>query len=229
MRKVRQGDASIAVAYLRVSTDEQNNGIAAQRAAIDAFRDRHGLTVSAYVVDIGVSGGAELGIRPGWYEAMRAITTHGAGILLVHKRDRIARDVALAVDATRAVTSRGARLQSADGLANGTDPADAMLRTLLDAFAAQERAIIGSRTTAALAAKRARGEAISPPRYGWKRDGALEIPCEREQAAVKAAREARKQGVPFRRLGTLLAAMGHVGRTGRPFCLSALHEMTRGP
>jgi len=103
-----------------------------------------------------------------------------------------------------------------------------MLRTLLDAFAAQERALIGSRTTAALAAKRARGEAISPCRYGYKRSGELEIPCNHELAAVKAAREARIQGVSFRKLGAYLAALGHLGRTGRPFCLSALHEMTRG-
>jgi DNA invertase Pin-like site-specific DNA recombinase len=164
--------------------------------------------------------------RPGWCEALAAMVTHGAGILLVQKRDRIARDVALAVDATRAVTLRGGRVQSADGLANGTDPSDAMMRTLLDAFAAQERAIIGARTKAALAAKRSRGEAISPPRYGWKRAGDLEIPCDREQATIAAVREARNQGVSFRKLGAWLAERGHVGRSGKPLSLASLHALT---
>lgn len=47
----RTGDAKAAVGYLRVSTDEQNLGPEAQRAAILAWALRNGVTVVAWCSD----------------------------------------------------------------------------------------------------------------------------------------------------------------------------------
>jgi hypothetical protein len=78
-----------AVAYLRVSTEDQQLGPEAQRAAIEAWAAREGVQVVAWHLDQGVSGGADVEDRPGLVAALRV---ERAGILLVAKRDRLARE-----------------------------------------------------------------------------------------------------------------------------------------
>jgi len=57
-------DSHTAVAYLRVSTDRQELGPEAQRAAIEAWATREGVTVAAWHVEAGVSGAAPIADRP---------------------------------------------------------------------------------------------------------------------------------------------------------------------
>jgi site-specific DNA recombinase len=164
----RPGNARLAVAYIRVSTDEQRLGPEAQRAAIEAWAAREGIQVAAWRIDQGVSGGSDLGDRPGLVAALGELRALGAGLLVVAKRDRLARDVYVASTIERAVAQGGARVTSADGTANGDTPADAFMRTVIDGAAAYERALIRARTKAALAAKRARGERSGEVPYGMR-------------------------------------------------------------
>jgi Resolvase, N terminal domain len=62
-------DPKIAVAYVRVSTEDQNLGPEAQRASIEAWAGRHGVTVAAWFTDKGVSGGKAVEDRPALLEA----------------------------------------------------------------------------------------------------------------------------------------------------------------
>src|SRR5215831_17616573 len=93
----RRGNSSLAVAYSRVSTEDQNLGPEAQRAAIEAWAARHGVAVVSWHHDHGVSGATPAAERPALLEALAAVRAHGAGVLVALKRDRIARDVAVAV------------------------------------------------------------------------------------------------------------------------------------
>ncbi len=88
-------------------------------------------------------------------------------MLVIAKRDRLARDVAVRDDERAAKVRREG--PGADGTANGDSPADAFMRTMLDGAAAYERALIRARTKAALAAKRARGERAGAVPYGSAR------------------------------------------------------------
>ena len=149
-----------AVAYLRVSTDEQAEsraGLEAQLHAIRRHCERHGLTLSGTYSDEGVSGAAQLDKRPGLLDAVNAVT-RGA-VLLVSKRDRLARDVVACAVVERMVAKRGGRVVSVAG--EGTDSDDAtsiLMRRIVDAFSEHERLVIAARTRAALQAKRRRGE-----------------------------------------------------------------------
>lgn len=60
----RTGNPKIAIGYLRVSTDEQRLGPEAQRASIEAWAAREGLSVVAWHVDGGVSGATNIEERP---------------------------------------------------------------------------------------------------------------------------------------------------------------------
>jgi DNA invertase Pin-like site-specific DNA recombinase len=89
-RRKRDADPSLAVGYVRVSTDEQALGPEAQREALEGWCERHGARLCATFEDIGVSGGTPLEKRTGLNVALDALAEHGAGVFLVAKRDRLA-------------------------------------------------------------------------------------------------------------------------------------------
>jgi DNA invertase Pin-like site-specific DNA recombinase len=214
-------DPSRAVAYLRVSTEEQRLGPEAQRAAIEAWATREKITIVAWHTDAGVSGGSELDDRPGLGAALETLRAEHAGVLVVAKRDRLARDVAVAAAIERAAAKLGARVVSADGVGNGDSPADAFLRTILDGAAAYERALIRQRTKAALAAKRARGERSGEVPFGFSATeaGRLE-PHPGEQEVCVRVRELRAAGLSLRKIVAALAAEGRISRAGKPLTLT---------
>src|ERR1700678_4160173 len=118
-KRTRPGSPCLAIAYLRVSTEEQRLGPEAQRASIEAWAAREGVQVVAWHVDQGVCSVTPIEGRPALLEAIAALRTHGAGVLVVAKRDRIARDVVIGATVGRAVQAAGAALVSAMGEGNG--------------------------------------------------------------------------------------------------------------
>lgn len=218
MSKRARTNDRIAVAYLRVSTDEQRLGPAAQRAAIEAWAAREGVQIASWHVDAGVSGATAIEDRPALCAALAALREHGAATLIVAKRDRIARDVVIAAMVERAAAASGARLLSADGTGNGDSPADAFMRTVIDGAAAYERGLIRARTKAALAAKRARGERVGEVPYGFRLadDGVQLVADEAEQAVIATIHELHGVGRSQRAIVAELAARGVVSRVGTP-------------
>lgn len=219
MRKPKAGDLDLVVAYVRVSTDEQKIGPEAQRAAIEAWARHAGARVVAWHEDLGVSGGSELEDRRGLIAAMSSLRTHGAGTLVVAKRDRLARDVAVSVLIERAVKGSGARIVSADGVGNGDGAADAFLRAILDAAAAYERELIRARTRAAMAVKRAKGERSGKIPYGLAlgEDGHHLVADVNEESVIARVKGFRAEGSAITRIAKALDALGIRTRSGRPW------------
>jgi site-specific DNA recombinase len=221
-------DPARAVAYLRVSTDEQHLGPEAQRAAVEGWAKRGGIEVVAWLTDSGVSGAADLSARPGLTMALEAIVSNGAGVLVVARRDRLARDVVIAATIERAAVARGARLVSADGVGNGDTAADQFMRTILDGAAAYERELIRARTRAALQAKKARGERVGTVPFGFAAGPDGRLSCHPHELAVaERAVVLRREGKPFARIAEVLACEGHVTRTGGRFDAAAVFRMCR--
>jgi site-specific DNA recombinase len=224
----RTGDAKAAVGYLRVSTDEQNLGPEAQRAAILAWALRNGVTVVAWCSDHGVSGGAPIEKRAGLLEAIDALAEHKAGLMIVAKRDRLARDVVASAMIERLADRNGARIVSAAG--EGTDaddPSSMLMRRMVDAFAEYERAIIKARTRSALAVKKGRGERVGTVPYGFAlaADGSSLVRHEGEQAVMASVLDARARGLSLRDIVAELAAAGLVSRSGKAFGKTQVERM----
>lgn len=216
----------LAVAYTRVSTDEQHLGVDAQRSQIEAYAARAGIQIASWHADAGVSGGADIGDRPALRAALAELRTAGAGVFLVAKRDRLARDLLLALTIERKeVAAAGARVVSADGSGNGTDLNDSLLRGILDVFAEHERAVIRDRTRRALAEKRARGERLGAVPYGYQRSGSGLVESEAEQGVLRVVRELRAAGLSQRAIVAELAKRGLVSRVGRPFQATQIARM----
>jgi DNA invertase Pin-like site-specific DNA recombinase len=218
-KRTRPGSPCLAIAYLRVSTEEQRLGPEAQRSSIEAWAAREGVQVAAWHVDQGVSGGSDLGNRPALLAAIAALREHGAGLLVVAKRDRLARDVVIAATVERAAAQSGARVVSAAGEGNGDAPADAFMRTVIDGAAAYERGLIRARTKAALAAKSSRGERVGAVPFGFALavDGVRLEADPAEQGVLAVVRELRAAGLSQRAIAGELAARGLVSRTGQAF------------
>ena len=221
-------DPGRGVAYVRVSTDEQHLGVEAQRAAIVAWGNVQKVVVDPFHEDIGLSGAAAIEARPGLLAALHDLRETRAGFLVVARRDRIARDVVVAAMVERAAAKCGALVASADGTGNGSSPADAFMRTVIDGAAAYERALIRARTKAALAAKRDRGERVGGVPFGYRLgdDAVRVVEDEHEQATLRLARTLRSDGFTLRAIRAELTARGVLSRNGRPFGLARVHAMT---
>lgn len=219
-RRKRPGSVAVAVGYLRVSTDRQELGPEAQRTSIEQWARASGVTVAAWFTDT-VSGASELSDRPGLAAALAALREHGAGVLVVARRDRLARDVAVAAAITKAAEQCGARVVSADGSANGEGAADSFLRTILDAAAAYERELIRSRTKAALRAKKEKGERVGCVPFGFAVDAAGKlVPLESEQRTLHLVNELRARGLTLRAIVAELDSQGIRSRSGKPLALT---------
>jgi len=227
-RRTEPLDPTRAVGYVRVSTDEQALGPEAQRDALAAWCDANGATLCACFEDHGVSGTTPLDRRPALNEALDALATERAGVLLVAKRDRLARDVVVGAVIERLVERQGARVLAADGTGNGEGPEHQLMRHLVNAFAEYEALVIAARTRAALAVKKARGERVGSVPYGFRvtDDGILE-PDDDEQEMVAVARRLRERGLSLRAIDRELRARGHLPRNGRAWHVQTLATIVR--
>lgn len=226
-RRATPADPTRVVAYLRVSTDEQHLGPEAQRAAVEAWAARSGVTIVAWHTDAGVSGAAPVDRRPALLAALASLRETGAGVLVVSRRDRLARDVMAAAMVERLAADAGARVVSAagEGTDGGDDPAAALMRRMVDAFAEYERALIAARTKAAMAAKARRGEAVGHPRLGFRVvDGRPEVDPA-EGAVVARAAALRASGLSLRALAEQLTAEGFTTRAGLPHNLRSVSAL----
>ena len=168
-----------AIGYIRCSTDEQADshaGLDAQRHAIEQHCQKNGLTLCNVFPDEGVSGAASLDKRPGLLEAIAAITKDS--VLIVSKRDRLARDPIVSASVERLIAKKKARIVSVAGEGTSDDDASSVLmRRMIDAFAEHERLIGKARTKAALHAKRRRGERAGRIPYGYQLAAATASPA----------------------------------------------------
>jgi DNA invertase Pin-like site-specific DNA recombinase len=227
-RRPRPGNPLLAVATIRVSTDRQDLGPAAQRSAIEAWAVRSGVTVVAWFEDTGISGAAPVAERPGLVAALAALREHGAGVLVAGKRDRIARDPVIAAMVERMAVAAGALVRTADGASDALGAEGVMMKGIVDVFAAYEREVIRVRTRSALAVKKARGERVGGVPYGFSAtvDGHL-VKNGHEQAMIADVRALRADGNTIRQIVAALAATGRRSRKGTPFGIAQVHGMMR--
>jgi site-specific DNA recombinase len=222
-----------AIGYFRVSTDEQSSsglGLEAQSAAILAAATRFGLTVAESFTDAGISGGLPLEQRPALMAAVNALRR--GDVLIVAKRDRLGRDVFNVAMIERLAEKKGARIVSAAG--EGTDddgPTSILMRQIIDAFSQYERALIRTRTKAALHAKRGRGERCGGIPFGFQlaADGRSLMPNATEQATLAVVADCRRRRLSLRAIAAELNRRGYSTRSGSPFRFQYVAALVQSP
>ena len=203
-----------AVGYLRVSTDEQvDSGLSLenQEARIRAYCAAVGLELVALVHDAGVSGGKSLEIRQGGARLLSLLTAGAAWHVVSLKLDRLFRDTVDALGTARTWDDSGIGLHLVDHGGQSINTSSAvgrMFLTMLAGFAEFERGLVRERTSAAMSAKRARGEIISRPTIGFDRDGSRLVPNAGEQALIGRMAGLRAEGQSFGLIAATLNAEG---------------------
>lgn len=197
------------VGYVRVSTDKQateGRSLEVQRETIAAYAANNGLTLVGIFEDAGMSGHSLA--RPGLQCALDEVRTGSASAVVVTALDRLTRS---ARDAAK--------------LLRGELRAEGSLLVIDDAI--DDKAEVSSkRTRDALAHKKANGEFCGGEvPYGYTVDGGELVPCEEEQATIRAAKSLRAKGLSLREVGKELIAMGYVPRRAETYSPTMVKRM----
>ena len=203
------------VAYLRVSTDEQERsglGLEAQESKVRAYCDLYGHELVALVQDS--ASGKNLN-RPGLQEALSMLKSGEADGLIVAKLDRLTRSV---VDMGQLLKSyfsgRSSLVVVVEQVDTGT-AAGRLVVNLLTSVSEWERQAIGERTRDALRAKRARGEKTGGGvPFGFSVvDGKL-VEDRQEQEVMRLVLDLRAEGYSFRQIAAQLNRDGATPKRG---------------
>ncbi|MDX9975437.1 MAG: recombinase family protein [FCB group bacterium] len=163
-----------AIIYTRFSprrNAEDCESCEVQAAQCEQFAARADWEISGTFEDRDASGSDA--DRPGLAAAIAALER--GDILLVYKRDRLARDVLIAELTRRRVAAVGARIVAVSGDIDGdaNDPTVVFVRQIMDAVAELERKQIAARTRDAMHQHQRNGRRMGRyAPYGWSLDAA---------------------------------------------------------
>lgn len=219
------------VIYLRVSTEaqaEEGFGLEAQLHSCKRWAQEKGLEIAGVFRDAGRSGSLDFQDRPGVTAAFEAL---GKGdILLVAKRDRLARSIALMVLAEKLIEGIGARLVSAAGEGTESDDESHMLlRRIADVFAEHERRVIRNRIKAGLAAKRRKNQRLGSVIPFGKRladDGVHLLDDQGELDTLAIIIGMRRNRIPWKEAAEILNSDGILMR-GKPWTTQSIRNRSR--
>jgi DNA invertase Pin-like site-specific DNA recombinase len=191
------------ITYLRVSSAQQGRsglGMEAQREALARFAATEGFEIDREFCEVETGKGADaLDRRPQLKAALAAARKLKCSVG-VAKLDRLSRDVAF----ISGLMARGVPFIVAD---LGAD-ADPFLLHLYAALSEKERALISTRTKAALAAAKARGTVLGGPKLAEARElaqASIKANADRHAANVLPIIQAlRKSGASFRDIADAL-------------------------
>jgi DNA invertase Pin-like site-specific DNA recombinase len=232
-----------AIAYVRVSTDEQaEHGVSleAQEHRIRAYCDLYGVTLVEVIVDAGESG-KDLK-RPGIQRALGRLRAKHADGLIVAKLDRMSRSTR---DWSHLVENYfgekgGFQLWSVNEQVDTRTATGRLILNILASVYQWERETIGERTKDALRHKRGCNEKTGGAiPYGFERgpdkvemtsDGPVVtktlVRCDAEQSVIDEVRQLRAQGRTLQEIATDLNARG-IQRRGGKWDHTVLSRMLR--
>jgi DNA invertase Pin-like site-specific DNA recombinase len=162
-----------AVIYLRVSNKpelakDKSSSLQVQLQSCLQYAKQHYLQPHTIAVEPNTSGASTK--RPRLFDAIQALRKEH--IMIVHRLDRISRDLLLFTTIQKEIHNQGAKLKSTQGEGTIDDtPQSKLIREILTSIANYERAIISQRTAAAMrhkAQKRQRNSSLPP--WGWLYD-----------------------------------------------------------
>mgnify|MGYP003374001624 FL=1 len=222
-----------AVAYVRVSTEEQaNEGVSleAQEAKVRAYCTLRGLELVELVIDAGVSAGKGLSTREGGARVLSLVKGKKVEAVVAMKLDRLFRDASDCLAVTAAWDKAGVALHLVDMGGQAVDTSSAMGRfflTIMAGAAEMERNQVRERTRTAMAHKKHKGELVGAVPYGFTVavDGIALVEVNAEQEVIGEARALRAAGLSLRAVAAELDRKGLRARNGQAFAAEQVRRM----
>jgi len=223
----RAGEPVQAVAYLRTSSatniGADKHSDKRQRDAIAGFAERAGFVIVDEFYDAAVSGADPIDQRPGFTAMLKRIEGNGVRTILVETAHRFARDLMVQEVGYAMLKERGIELIAAESPHSFIEdtPTARLIRQVLGAVAEFDKAMTVAKLRGARDRKRATGVKVEG------RKSHAELRPEVVSEAKRLYRRSPKTGErrSLREISAELAAMGHLGSTGRPFSPSIIKAM----
>jgi DNA invertase Pin-like site-specific DNA recombinase len=160
-RRAKRSGPLRAVAYVRVSTDEQAKSGLSLEAQVGTLRAeaerREWQLVEVLIDEVSAKRGNR---RPAFDQARAMLAADEADVLLATRLDRMSRSVVDFADLMASAQDEGWQVVALDLGLDTSTTTGRMVAHILAAVAEAEREVIGQRTSAALLAKRRRGEHV---------------------------------------------------------------------
>lgn len=211
-----------AIGYIRVSTEHQADegvSLAAQRAKITAWCALNDYELITIYEDAGISG-KTVSKRPQLQAALSEMKKGMA--LVVYSLSRLARSTKNCIEIADELKATGSDLVS---LTEKIDTSSAMgefFFTLIAALGQMERKVIGERTKAALAHKKANGEKYAPVPFGYAEvNKRLEV-VKHEADLVAEIFSKRASGETLQSIALALNEQGIIGKQGGKWYASSV-------
>lgn len=202
-KKREKRERPLALAYLRVSTEEQAKegaSLEAQRVLLIAEAERRGWNVET-VVDDGYSAKSVEG-RPGLVLALRRLDEGDADVLLALRVDRLSRSVSDFAQLMSRSRSKGWDLVACDLGIDTSTPHGGLMAHVLASVAEYERRVIGVRTREGMEQRRREGVHVGrPPELKPELVGRIVRAHENGRNLSQIARDLTAGGVPTARGG----------------------------
>lgn len=225
-----------AIAYIRVSTDEQaisELSLEAQHREVVAYAERSGVDIVSVLADENES--ASTLNRPAMSGLLMQVDSGQVDAVIISKLDRLTRRIKDFMSllqrmrkARRAGGGEGVDLiSSAESLDTGSATGQIVIN-IMDSISQWDREVIGERTSAVLQDLKAQGKSTGNPNYGFEagEDGKL-IKNEQEQAVLQRVAELRDQGKSWARVASSLTDAGVRTRRGTVFSRQGLSKIAK--
>ena len=211
-----------AIGYIRVSTEQQADegvSLVSQRTKIETWCRLNDYELVAIYEDAGISG-KTISKRPQLQTALTEIKKGMA--LVVHNLSRLGRSTKNCIEIADLLKNKGSDLVSLTEKIDTSTAIGEFFFTLIAALGQMERKVIGERTKAALAHKKAIGEKYAPVPFGYKEiDGRLKL-VQEEIEIVTEIISRRKSGNTLQSIAQALNEQGVIGKQGGKWYASSV-------
>lgn len=227
-----------AIVYLRVSPrgrkgDKSGAAIAEDSAESQGFIcskhcNEREYDIEEVFTDLEKSGDDEN--RDGLWAAVRAVKR--GYVLVVWKRERLARSIFLDETIGRMITRQGGTIEAVEGQQEDTSEGE-MTRKILAVVAEYEKKAMAARTSAQMRAKQRAGQRMSRadrPPYGQKRDpndDARLIDDVQALEVIQHILRLREEGKTYQQIQDVLTATATPGPTGNGWHRATLLRIVR--
>ena len=205
-----------AIAYIRVSTKEQREGVSLdnQRKRIGAYCQYKDFELAEVIEDAGVSGGINKA-RGGFISLLDRIEQGDVDVIILYSLERLSRDMLTLLALERLLDEYDVELHTIEGQIDTSTP-DGFMSFAMRAFLGEmERRQVKYRTKKAMEHKKANGEVVGTVPFGSRREGKELIPDLNEQAIIDIVNELYERDTRLVDIVRSLNDQGKRTRTGK--------------